>query len=553
MKKDIFNRALPIIATSLAQQTNIEITIGGNQAYTTGTSINLPDYELDSPDDIKLVKGYLAHESAHIRYNSFAVNLNSLTPFSARLLNVIEDVRIEREMVKDFKGTKSWLNHIPKMLLAKNLMGTLTDQDNVGDIFTFFILYAARAKYNDQIVLTDYVKNLELLFISKFGKVALTKSKGLMSTIPDLINVHDSLILVEQLIKMLKQEQEEQNKASAQADTQAQADAQADAQAQADTQAQADAQADAQAITDNINSALSSTEEQLRETDLGDIVRSVLDQQQQNGSHFRGNDSKLIGFEDKCLTNQSAARIFSVKKYSNNLSAKLQNLIQSKQLVRTKEDVTGSLNTRKLYRSAIGDRHIFIDRQRRKTQGASIHFCMDNSGSMDIVEPSCGFQRYKICRDAILSLAVALEPLKGVTTSATVFPFLHTKNVGVLKHESDNIKLFANRLYDLTPNYGTPIGYGYFQGMRELIKSKQDNKILFLFTDGDFNYTHHDLLIETYKASLKYNVKTFAVGISKDANMERLVDIFGKDNCCLITDLSELKTKLFSLCKNIIR
>ncbi len=547
MKKDIFNKALPIIATSLAQQTGIAITIGGNQAYTTGTSINIPDYSLANSDEIKLVKGYLAHEAAHIRYNSFSVNLSLLTPFKARLLNVIEDVRIEMAMVKDYNGTKSWLNHIPKMLLEKKLMGTLTEKDSVGDIFTFYILYAARTKYNEQHILKDYVKDLELLFINKFGKVALTKSKGLLSKIPSLCNAHEALDLVEQLIKMLEQEQNEQQQANP--DAQADADAQANPDAQADADANADA--NAQAIIDNIKNALLANDAELSESDLGKIAVKILDQGQIEDTLFRGWDSTLVSFEDKYLSNQSAVRIFNVKKFSNNLSAKLQNIIQSKQLVRTKEDVTGSLNTRKLYRSVIGDRHVFIDRQRKKTQGASIHFCMDNSGSMN-AEDSAGNRHY-LCRDAILALAVALEPLKNITTSATVFPLdAEATSVGLLKSEKDNLKLFTNRLYDLNPDGGTPIGYGYFQGMRELIKSKQENKIFFLFTDGSFRSDQKTLLIETYKASLKYNVKTFAIGISSGADILTLESVFGKDKCCQITDVSELKTKLFSLCKNII-
>ncbi|HIF9334000.1 TPA: vWA domain-containing protein [Photobacterium damselae] len=521
MKKNIFNKTLPVVASVLSNQLGVRVNVCGKDAFTTVNEITVPDYEVEEHSDIMLTKGFLAHEAAHIRYKSFDYDLINVSPFKARLINALEDVRIERLMCADFIGTKPWINHIPKVLLENGMMGTLNQDSNDGDIFTFTILYIARNRFNGQTVLSDTANQMEKLLEQRFGKVVLVKTKGILSSIPKMETIFDTVEIADKLISMLKDESQDGQYTIIQA----------------------------------INNAINATDNELQQTDAGTMITEILKDKISDKNVCSGWDAKTVQFNDvfnkEAITKQGQDRIARVKKYSNSLSAKLQNLIQSKRLVRTKEDVSGTLNQKKLYRSAIGDRHIFIEQRRQKKQGATFHFCLDYSGSMDS-EYTTGLKRYHLLRDSILALTTSLNGMSKVTTSCSVFPFYGKDKVGILKKENDSLVTFANHLFTIHPNGGTPIGYGYFHGMRELISNREKNKIMFLFTDGEFSREHEQLLIEAYQDSKKYGVKTFAIGITEYADMSKLNNIFSNENCILIKDLSTMKDKLFNLCRNVI-
>lgn len=84
---------LPLLASVLGNQYGVTVEIGGSEAYTDGKTIHLPALPLDSePKLITMVKGYLDHESAHIRETDFEIlRKANLTPFQHNLFNILED------------------------------------------------------------------------------------------------------------------------------------------------------------------------------------------------------------------------------------------------------------------------------------------------------------------------------------------------------------------------------------------------------------------------------------------------------------------------------
>ena len=65
--------ALPIMVNNYAKLFGVSVRIQGTVAYTNGKTITLPRLDIKDPIKARLAYGYLAHESAHIRYTDFKI------------------------------------------------------------------------------------------------------------------------------------------------------------------------------------------------------------------------------------------------------------------------------------------------------------------------------------------------------------------------------------------------------------------------------------------------------------------------------------------------
>ncbi len=88
---------LRIALQSLANKLGVTLVIGGSDARTNGNVIILPDLPGDDEEAALLARGYIDHETAHIRFTDFGIPIRTW-------LNLIEDVRIEREQGREFPG-----------------------------------------------------------------------------------------------------------------------------------------------------------------------------------------------------------------------------------------------------------------------------------------------------------------------------------------------------------------------------------------------------------------------------------------------------------------
>jgi len=110
--------SLPIYAQHLAEQTGVNVIVQGQAAYTDGQNVVVPFTE----DDLELSFGYIAHECSHVRNTSMEVFQEVLpTPFRKNLLNILEDIRIERLSMEQYPGTEPDLSYLVKKVLGSTL------------------------------------------------------------------------------------------------------------------------------------------------------------------------------------------------------------------------------------------------------------------------------------------------------------------------------------------------------------------------------------------------------------------------------------------------
>lgn len=106
------------LARVISRQFNVDVVFEGNQAKTDGKKITLPYFSEITEEFEKDLNALLDHEVAHVKFTDFPDSQKVISKFHFQLLNAVEDVRIERLMVKDFPGTAYHLDPLNEKLKA---------------------------------------------------------------------------------------------------------------------------------------------------------------------------------------------------------------------------------------------------------------------------------------------------------------------------------------------------------------------------------------------------------------------------------------------------
>ena len=106
-EKDILG-CLPLLASVLGNTYGVHVRIGGADACTDGNMIQLPSLPVDCGEELLLlVRGFIDHESAHIRYTDIkAFKEAALDAVTKHLFNAIEDWRVENRLAAVFPGCR---------------------------------------------------------------------------------------------------------------------------------------------------------------------------------------------------------------------------------------------------------------------------------------------------------------------------------------------------------------------------------------------------------------------------------------------------------------
>ena len=111
-------RCLPLLASVLGDQYGVEVRIGGDRAATNGRVILIPSLPLEAGETVlALTRGYIDHESGHIRYTDHeAVQAAQMDAVTKHLWNSIEDWRIENRLAEIFPGCRQNLHWLMRHL-----------------------------------------------------------------------------------------------------------------------------------------------------------------------------------------------------------------------------------------------------------------------------------------------------------------------------------------------------------------------------------------------------------------------------------------------------
>lgn len=119
MSTILFENSLEKLARILARQYSINVLFEGNRAYTDGKRIVLPQLTTLTNELKTDFNGYLDHEVGHCKFTQFDEIEKTISKLHKEMLNITEDVRIERLMINAYPGTVHHLEPLNKKLRDK--------------------------------------------------------------------------------------------------------------------------------------------------------------------------------------------------------------------------------------------------------------------------------------------------------------------------------------------------------------------------------------------------------------------------------------------------
>lgn len=99
-----FENVIEKLGRILTSQYNIDVMFEGNTAHSDGKKIVLPYMEKLTPELKQDLSGLLDHEAARCKFTDFKEPSQIKTKFHRALFNLVEDSRIQQEMIREYPG-----------------------------------------------------------------------------------------------------------------------------------------------------------------------------------------------------------------------------------------------------------------------------------------------------------------------------------------------------------------------------------------------------------------------------------------------------------------
>lgn len=573
-KQQSIHNALPIVAAAYGEKFGVNINIGGNTAFTDGQSINVPAIPADY-ENMDALWGYLAHECAHVRFTDFTVS--RYPGLHAQLSNALEDCRIELEMIKLYPGTRSTLNETAKYMAQAGHYSHVDKTDHPGQIIMAYCLYWLQSLAVGQKVLLPYLETAKKAIQEAFPSGVYVRLSAILRKVPNATSTAEIITLTEEIIAMLEDEKEKQEQKQDQGDSQGsgsqgegqdsdEGDSQSSGsqgESQDDGQGSSNSDGPGQQGGNKGRGSGSRESGDKKPDDSMDTVQSLTQALEAGDNEFEENAQASFLRDLQASANQAgqtgcqAIRIAKpshdsgygseltkgVRGTTSKIRSQLYGLVQASQRTSTRNNRTGKrLDRSKLHRVLSGDTRIFRTPAERKAPNAAVHILVDMSGSMNHAIEQYGKLHYfaDIARDASLSIAMALEPIKGVNPAVTYFCY-HTDYeppvISVVGH-GESVVRNAGKFF-FSAKGSTPMAEAMWYAAYELTKTKEQRKMMVVITDGaPDDHIRAQEIIELCKKS---NVELIGVGICTNS----VANLF--DNHIVINDISDLRTTLFQL------
>ncbi|NVZ11762.1 VWA domain-containing protein [Allochromatium humboldtianum] len=188
---NVIEQALPVVLKTLGGKLGVEIHIGGYQASTDGHTINIPALPIDGAPSLRVkAYGYGGHEASHIRNTDMGVfqAFAQQGPLAKHILNILEDVRIERALIADFPGMAPVLADLVGHLVSEDpdafAPPILGDEPEV--VLTSWLLISRRHRVLKQSALSAVDRQAQSVFEATFPMTFRRKLEALLVGLPYL-------------------------------------------------------------------------------------------------------------------------------------------------------------------------------------------------------------------------------------------------------------------------------------------------------------------------------------------------------------------------------
>lgn len=542
--------ALPIVAAAYGEKFGVKVLIQGQDAFTDGERIVIPTANPDNPHYQQIAWGYLAHEAAHIRHTNFdMVQKASSKPIRKALLNIIEDVRIENELSKDYPGTRRSISQVIEYMVDTQQM-SVPEQLEPASNLQAWLLFRLRCHFLGQKALTPLYQAVDERVRQLFPAAAMSRLSAMLTAVPSLASIGEVLKLVDAIVAMLEEEsrppqdesdadngndvrQAASNHSNNSSDSQT---PEADSSAMGDAAETGDSDHSDQA--DNLRQALEASAAQF-EPDTFAQVAEVLSEQAEG---HQGVTPLSLPQAEQAMLGDEAILTLSASE-SAQIRARLRGMVQSSQDNRNHAKRHGlRVATHRLAASQAGESRLFIQRQPRIAPNAAVHLLVDISGSMGKPIGEGNRKYFHVANEAALALAMALEGIPGVVPAVSYFPGIHQEvSIALLPKQSVRHRAAC---FDQKPRGCTPMAQAMWFAANSLLAQKQKRKLMIVLTDGDPDdwAATHDIVDRCRRSGFEL----LGIGIQT-----RSVEKFFPQSI-VINDVKDLKRELFEVTQQLL-
>ncbi len=542
--------ALPIVAAAYGEKFGVKVLIQGQDAFTDGERIVIPTANPDDPHYQQISWGYLAHEAAHIRHTNFdMVKKASSKPIRKALLNIIEDVRIENELAKDYPGTRRSISQVIEYMVDTQQM-CVPEQPEPASNLQAWLLFRLRCHFLGQKALTPLYQAVDERVRQLFPAAAMSRLSAMLTAVPSLASTGEVLKLVDAIVAMLEEESRPpQDESDADNGDDIGQDASNDSNSSSDSQtpetgssATGDAaetgDSDNSDQADNLRQALEASAAQF-ESDTFAQVAEVLSEQAEG---HQGVTPLSLPQAEQAMLGDEAILTLSASE-SAQIRARLRGMVQSSQDNRNHAKRHGlRVATHRLAASQAGESRLFIQRQPRIAPNAAVHLLVDISGSMGKPIGEGNRKYFHVANEAALALAMALEGIPGVVPAVSYFPGIHQEvSIALLPKQSVRHRAAC---FDQKPRGCTPMAQAMWFAANSLLAQKQKRKLMIVLTDGDPDdwAATHDIVDRCRRSGFEL----LGIGIQT-----RSVEKFFPQSI-VINDVKDLKRELFEVTQQLL-
>ena len=542
--------ALPIVAAAYGEKFGVKVLIQGQDAFTDGERIVIPTANPDDPHYQQIAWGYLAHEAAHIRHTNFdMVQKASSKPIRKALLNIIEDVRIENELAKDYPGTRRSISQVIEYMVDTQQM-CVPEQLEPASNLQAWLLFRLRCHFLGQKALTPLYQAVDERVRQLFPAAAMSRLSAMLTAVPSLGSTGEVLKLVDAIVAMLEEESRPpQDESDADSGNDIEQDASNDSNNSSDSQtpeAASSAMGDAAETgdsdnsdqADNLRQALEASAAQF-EPDTFAQVAEVLSEQAEG---HQGVTPLSLPQAEQAMLGDEAILTLSASE-SAQIRARLRGMVQSSQDNRNHAKRQGlRVATHRLAASQAGESRLFIQRQPRIAPNAAVHLLVDISGSMGKPIGEGNRKYFHVANEAALALAMALEGIPGVVPAVSYFPGIHQEvSIALLPKQSVRHRAAC---FDQKPRGCTPMAQAMWFAANSLLAQKQKRKLMIVLTDGDPDdwAATHDIVDRCRRSGFEL----LGIGIQT-----RSVEKFFPQSI-VINDVKDLKRELFEVTQQLL-
>jgi cobaltochelatase CobT len=466
--------ALPIIVTNYARAFGVKVRMQGSSAYTNGTTITIPRLDLSDPVTSRMAYGYLAHESAHVRYSDFQAASRIRRRFLLHtLVNIIEDARIERLIGRQFVGV--WEN---LELLRSHGRGDYEEfrsrapsMETLQLILAFVLFYTGAYCQRFRVLRPRAAFVLRLLR-SRMDHATVSRICSLSLMVLDARSTSDAVSIAKMIINTIN------------GDGVLTRGARGDLEGSRGRRGRSCGQ---KVLMRRFCDELSEAESRLKAGTGGDLSKvapgadhaaavSAL------GRPELGARDDLGAFEaGECRPGRASfgRGAASSSRLRRELSARVRAYVEDYGSTCSRGN---RINPYRLALAPIGETRVFRDRIARRDNSTSVHLLVDSSGSMLTFDDRRVLTRCEAACRCALSLALALEGISGIHTMCSFFPGAEHE-VDVCLHDGQRASERA-AYFDQVPRGSTPLAQAIWHAVACAGRMDARRHVVIVITDG---------------------------------------------------------------------